>query len=74
MLTKDQISSLERYKYCRMANYEIIINNWLSQTFEFTDKTKSITISEDEFNTLKSTGSVTNDAVRLNIPTELVVQ
>jgi hypothetical protein len=74
MLTKEQINSLERYKYCKMANYEIIINNWLAATFEFTDKTKSITISESDFNALKSKGTVTNDAVRLNIPAELVGQ
>ena len=73
MLDKKQINDLERYKYCTMANYEIIINNWLAQTFVFdSEKTKSITISEDEFKTLITTGSVTNDVIRLNIPTELI--
>lgn len=75
MLDKKQISDLDRYKYCLMANYEIIINNWLAQTFVFdSEKTKSITISEDEFKTLITTGSVTTDIIKINIPTDLIRQ
>ncbi|HON17855.1 MAG TPA: hypothetical protein PK990_01660 [Salinivirgaceae bacterium] len=62
------IKDLERYKYAKYAGYEFIINNWLAYTFEYEpNKTKSITISEEDFNTLINTGEVTKDAVRLKL-------
>jgi hypothetical protein len=73
MLNKRTIDDLGRYKYVRYAEYEIIINNWLAATFEYErNKTKSITISEDEFKTLTSTGSVEKGELRLLIPADLI--
>jgi hypothetical protein len=73
MLNKRTIDDLGRYKYVKYSEYEIIINNWLSATFEFErNKTKSITISEEEFKTLISTGSVEKGELRLLIPSELI--
>jgi len=72
MLNKRTIDDLKRYKYVKYAEYEILINNWLSATFEFErNKTKSITISEDEFQTLLKTGSVAKGELRLLIPSDV---
>ncbi len=73
MLNKKTIDDLGRYKYVRYSEYEIIINNWLAATFEYErNKTKSITISEDEFKTLTTTGSVEKGELRLLIPANLI--
>ncbi|HPW66581.1 MAG TPA: hypothetical protein PLY32_03740 [Salinivirgaceae bacterium] len=72
MLNKRTVDDLGRYKYVRYAEYEILINNWLSATFEFErNKTKSITISEEEFQTLLTTGSVEKGELRLVIPADV---
>lgn len=72
-LNAKTIDDLNRYKYATFVDYEIVINNWLSYTFEFEPGvTKSITISEDDFKTLLSQGSVTKSSLRLVLPAELL--
>ncbi len=72
ILNKRTIDDLKRYKYAKYAEYEILINNWLSATFEYErNKTKSITISEDEFKTLITAGSITKGELRLVVPADV---
>ncbi len=73
MLNKRTLDDLGRYKYVKYAEYEILINNWLSATFELErNQTKSITISEEEYNTLLTTGSVAKGEIRLLIPSDII--
>ncbi len=68
VINEKTVSDLRRYKYAKYGGYEIIINNWLAYTFEFTpNKTKTITISEEDFQTLVNNGEVTKDVVRLKV-------
>lgn len=71
VINKRTLEDLERYKYSKVSDYEILINNWLSATFVYEpNKTKSITISEYEFNILVSNGSVTKGGLRLVLTRE----
>ncbi|MDD4746721.1 MAG: hypothetical protein RBR35_07040 [Salinivirgaceae bacterium] len=72
-LNKKVLFDLDRYKYAKYNDYEIIIHNRLSLTFEFEKNvTKSITISDDELKTLLTTGSVAKGELRLIIPSDLI--